>query len=164
MNDFETVYRMYFSEVTAYLRALCRDEVLAEELTEQTFFQALRALPKFRGECDIRTWLCSIGKNCYRNHLRKQGRIELSEQEPTSDTVKSPEEEVLQKDSTLAIHRALHSLPEPYREVFSLRVFGELSFSDIGAIFGKNQNWACVTYHRARQKIKELLEDRNEWK
>ena len=163
MNDFETVYRVYFSEVAAYLRALCRDAGLAEELTEQTFFQAMNALPKFRGECDIRTWLCSIGKNCYRNYLRKEGKIVLSEQEPVTDIVKSPEEEVLQKDRSLAIHRALHSIPEPYREVFSLRVFGELSFSDIGAIFGKNQNWACVTYHRARQKIKERLEDR-EWR
>ena len=71
MTEFESIYQTYFRDVELYLRAICRDAVLAEELTEQVFFQALKALPQFRGDCDIRTWLCSMGRNCYLSHLRK---------------------------------------------------------------------------------------------
>ena len=71
MTEFESIYRTYFTDVELYLRAICKDESLAEELTEQVFFQAMKALPKFRGDCDIRTWLCAMGKNCYLTHLRK---------------------------------------------------------------------------------------------
>lgn len=159
MLDFETVYRAYFPEVELYLRALCGDEVLAEELTAQTFFCAMSALPRFREESGLGTWLCGIGKNCYRNHLRKTGRLEaLGDAEP-EDSAPSLEERLLNRDQAMAIHRALHGLPEPYREVFSLRVFGELSFGDIASIFGKTPNWACVTYHRAKEKIKAALEE-----
>lgn len=158
MTEFETVYRTYFQTVENYLRALCRDETLAEELTEQTFFKAMHALPQFRGGCDIRTWLCAIGRNCYLSHLRSQKRLEPAEMPAIPDPTQAIEERLADREQAMAAHRALHDLPEPYKEVFSLRVFGQLSFSDIGSLFGKSQNWACVTYHRARQKLKDALE------
>ena len=145
MTEFETIYRRYFTDVELYLRAITKDPSLAEELTEQVFFQALKALPKFRGDCDIRTWLCSMARNCYLSYLRK--------------TKPTEEERVEDKDQAMAIHKVLHSLSEPYKEVFSLRVFGQLSFEDIGSIFGRTANWACVTYHRAKSKIQKEMED-----
>ncbi len=159
MNDFETIYRQHFGEVELYLLTLCKDATLAQELTAQTFFQAMEALPKFRGDAKINTWLCAIAKNCYLGHLRKQTPEQLPEHWDETDTAPSPEERLAQKDQAMGIHRALHSLPEPYKEVFSLRVLGELSFGQIGSLFGKTQNWACVTYHRAKDKIKEILEE-----
>ena len=158
MTEFETIYRAYFTDVELYLRAICKDAHLAEELTEQVFFQALKALPKFRGDCDIRTWLCAMGKNCYLDHLRKAKPTENVEDLQIPDPGRSIEEKVLDKDQAMAIHRVLHALPEPYKEVFSLRVFGQLSFGEIGGLFGRTANWACVTYHRARQKIREKME------
>ncbi len=158
MTDFETIYRMYFTDVELYLRAICRDELLAEELTEQVFFQALKALPKFRGDCDIRTWLCTMAKNCYLSHLRKHRQTESIEELQIPDPKQSVEERALDRDQAMTIHRLLHDLPEPYKEVFSLRVFGQLSFEDIGSLFGRTGNWACVTYHRAKQKIKDQME------
>lgn len=158
MTDFEAVYRAYFRDVELYLRAVCRDDHLAEELTEQVFFQALKALPTFRGECDIRTWLCAMGRNAYLSHLRKQKpTLDIGELN-IPDPRQGIEERMADREQAMEIHRVLHSLPEPYKEVFSLRIFGQLSFSDIGALFGKTANWACVTYHRARQKIKDALE------
>ena len=159
MREFEAVYREYFQDVELYLRALCRDESLAEELTEQVFFQALKALPKFRGDCDIRTWLCAMGKNCYLSHLRKTRPAVDADSLSIPDPGPPMEERITDRDQALRIHRILHSLPEPYKEVFSLRVFGQLSFGDIGGIFGRTANWACVTYHRARQKIQEQMEE-----
>ena len=159
MTEFEKIYRTYFTDVELYLRAICKDEHLAEELTEQVFFQALKALPKFRGDCDIRTWLCAMAKNCYLSHLRKQKQTEPLEDLQIADPERSIEERSLDRDQAMIIHRLLHDLPEPYKEVFSLRVFGQLSFDEIGQLFGRTANWACVTYHRARKKIKDQMEE-----
>lgn len=158
MTEFEAVYRAYFQDVELYLLALCKDKDLAEELAAQTFFKALEALPKFRGESDIRSWLCAIGKNCYLTHLRKERPAEDIDTLQISDTGVSLEEQLMNREQTMEIHKVLHSLPEPYRKVFSLRVFGQLPFTAIGELFGKSQNWACVTFHRAKQKIKDALE------
>ena len=159
MTEFESVYREYFRDVELYLRAICKDELLAEELTEQVFFQALKALPKFRGDCDIRTWLCAMGRNCYLSHLRKAKHAEDIDQLQIPDPRKSIEECIADRQQAMAVHRVLHDLQEPYKEVFSLRVFGQLSFGDIGGLFGRTANWACVTYHRARQKIMDEMEE-----
>ena len=159
MTEFESIYRDYFRDVELYLRAVCKDELLAEELTEQVFFQALKALPKFRGDSDIRTWLCAMGRNCYLSHLRKAKQTEDIDELQIPDPRKSIEDCIADKQQAMAIHRVLHDLPEPYKEVFSLRVFGQLSFQDIGGLFGRTANWACVTYHRARQKILDEMEE-----
>ena len=159
MTEFESIYRDYFRDVELYLRAVCKDELLAEELTEQVFFQALKALPTFRGDCDIRTWLCAMGRNCYLSHLRKAKQTEDIDELQIPDPRKSIEDCIADKQQAMIIHRVLHDLPEPYKEVFSLRVFGQLSFQDIGGLFGRTANWACVTYHRARQKIFDEMEE-----
>lgn len=159
MKEFETIYKTYFRDVELYLRAICHEETLAEELTEQAFFQAMKALPEFRGDCDIRTWLCSIGRNCYLSHLRRNRPTEDIQELQIPDPRRSMEEQVFDKDQAMTIHRILHDLPEPYKEVFSLRIFGQLSFGDIGNLFGRTANWACVTYHRARQKIRDQMEE-----
>ena len=158
MTEFETVYRTYFRDVELYLRAICKDESLAEELAEQVFFQAMKALPKFRGDCDVRTWLCAMGRNCYLSHLRKTREAENIDELQIPDPRASIEEQIIDRSQAMAIHRLLHDLPEPYKEVFSLRIFGQLSFEDIGSLFGRTANWACVTYHRARRKIQEQME------
>ena len=158
MTEFEHVYRTYFRDVELFLLALCKDAHLAEELTAQVFFQALKALPKFRGDCDIRTWLCAMGRNAYITHLRKAGRTQPLEELAIPDPKQAVEEQVIDQQQAMEIHKVLHEMPEPYKEVFTLRVFGQLSFAQIGELFGRNQNWACVTYHRARQKIQDRLE------
>lgn len=159
MTEFESIYRTYFRDVELYLRAICRDEDLAEELTEQVFFQAMKALPKFRGECDIRTWLCSMGRNCYLTHLRKTKPSENIDELQIPDPRQSVEERIQDRQQAMQIHKILHDMPEPYKEVFSLRVFGQLSFEDIGGLFDRTANWACLTYHRARQKIQKEMEE-----
>ena len=156
VEDFEFVYRAYFRDVELYILALCRDEELAAELASQAFFAALEQYPKFRGECHVRTWLCGIGRNLYYAHLRKTGR-ECPLEEGLAQTAVTIEERLEDREEAMRIHKVLHSLPEPYKEVFSLRVFGQLSFAQIGEVFGKTANWACVTYHRAKSKIQEAI-------
>lgn len=159
MTEFAHIYETYFRDVELYLRAICRDETLAEELTEQVFFQALKALPTFRGDCDIRTWLCAMARNAFLSHQRKEKPTESIDEIQIPDPRKTVEERITDQEQAMAIHRILHDLPEPYKEVFSLRIFGQLSFGDIGSLFGRTANWACVTYHRARQKIQSEMEE-----
>ncbi len=162
--DFEEIYRTYFNDVFVYIRKLSGDENIAEEITSQTFFKALSSINKFRGECDVRVWLCQIAKNCYFTYLKKNSKTEnidnlevLNIQDFTCDV----NEIISNQEQSKLIHKALHAIPEPYKEVFMWRVFAELNFKEIGQIFDKSDNWACVTYHRARNMIKEKLEETN---
>lgn len=155
MTGFEEVYRTYFLDVYKYVLSLARDEHIAEEITQETFFKALRSLDQFDGRCKVYVWLCQIAKNTYLTYRQRMERnAEFSPDTLTSDWL---EERVENREMAFEIHKVLHTLPEPYKEVFSLRAFGELSFRQIGLLFGKTESWARVTYHRAKAKIKEEL-------
>ena len=145
MLNIQEVYERYFTSVYRYLLSLSHDTHLAEELTQETFFKALKKVEQFRGECDLRVWLCQISKNTYYDYLKKNKKY-------------APEQDFSDKETAFQVHKALHKLAEPYKEVFSLRVFGELAFADISSLFGKSESWARVTYHRACKKIREELE------
>ena len=155
MQSFEELYLCYFREVNAYLLSLCKDASLAEELTQETFFKALKKYPTFEGRSRIRTWLCEIAKNLYFTHLRKQKRFGTPPCEISSE--EDFEQLFCDQDDALRLHKVLHALAEPYREVFSLRVFSELSFADIAQLFGKSEGWARVTYHRAKGKLIDAM-------
>lgn len=163
MTEFDKIYRTYFDDVYRYIRRLSGDEAIAEEITSEVFFKAIRSIGSFRGDCDIRVWLCQIAKNCYYSYLKKSERtdsmaeVELLEFASVEETA---EEQIIRRDEAARVRSILHEVPEPYKEVFMWRVFAELSFKQIGQIFGKSENWACVTYHRAKTRIKSRLEDK----
>lgn len=163
MKDFEEIYQTYFQDVYFYLRRLSGSEEIAEEMTAETFLKALRAIDRFRGECDLRVWLCQIAKNCYYSDCKRKKRMvpfEAADILPVPDT--ELEERLWRKDTADRLQQLLHELPEMYREVLMWRVYAQLSFRQIGQIFHKSENWACVTYHRARQKLKEAWEREND--
>ncbi len=156
-EDTEKIYEAHYMRVFSYAMTLCGDRALAEEITQETFFRAIRKGGEYRKEADEITWLCAIAKNLFCDETRQRRKTgPIPEDLP--DTGKSPEQAAADRDSSFRIHVALHGLEEPYREVFELRVFGELSFRDIGLIFRKTENWARVTYHRAKLKLKERME------
>lgn len=157
--DIRELYETYFSTVYKYIFSISRDVHIAEDVTQETFFKALKYADGFRGDCKLSVWLIQIAKNCYMDELRKRKRI-LSAEE-IEGTVSSEDLSVsyIEKEKALSVHRKLHQLKEPYKEVLSLRIFGELSFKEIGEIFGKSENWARVTYHRGKTRIKEELEN-----
>lgn len=159
--NIEELYRTYFDIVYRYIRSISQDGALAEEVTQETFFKALKKADQFRGDCDVRVWLCQIAKNTLYDHLKKQKKQLLGDEkleEAESDGGELLEEKLAQRSQAMEIHKVLHRLSEPYKEVFSLRTFGELTFREIGMLFGKSENWARVTYYRARVKIREELE------
>lgn len=161
MTEFEQIYRDYFHDVFLYIRRLSNNEHIAEEITSETYYKAIRSVDSFRGDCDIRVWLCQIAKNCYCSYLKKAGRVDSIEDIDllnVSVPDETVEERLARQDEVMQIQKILHDVPDPYKEVFMWRVFAELSYKQIGQLFGKSENWACVTYHRARNMIREGLE------
>lgn len=160
VTNFEEIYKMYFKDVYLYIRRLSCDEDIAQEITADTFFKALKSMDKFRGDCDIRVWLCQIAKNSYYTYLKKNKRTDSIEDVLYEVPDKSNfADEIANHDEAKLIKQILHKVDEPYKEVFMWRVYADMSFKEIGQIFSKSENWACVTYHRARKIIKERLEE-----
>lgn len=153
--DYEKLYNTYFMEIYSYVMTLVKSAHLAEEITQEVFFKAIKTKKAYEGKSSEFTWLCAIAKNTALDVLRKSSRTQTLEEEIASEDnmIKSLEDE----ETTLRIHQILHTMDEPYKEVFQLRIFGELSFAKIGQIFGKTESWARVTYHRARLKIQERM-------
>ena len=158
MTDFQEVYNLYFRDVYRYALSLCRNESVAEEITQETFFKALAKLDSFDGRCKVSVWLCQIAKNTYISMCRRNKHLEYDSDAELTPSNGNIEEIIFDKETAFTIHKVLHTLEEPYKEVFSLRTFGELSFKQIAELFEKTETWARVTYHRARLKIKEELQ------
>ncbi len=156
MQEFEELYKAYYQQVYQYLLKLCGDEELAEEITQETFFKVLKSAGSFRGQCKFSVWVCQIAKNTFYTHLKKKKRFaDVPVEELSVDAGTDLEKMMVDREMAMKIHAVLHKLDEPYREVFWMRTFGELSFAEIASIHGKSESWARVTYHRAKMKIKE---------
>lgn len=153
--DFEKLYNTYYMKIYSYVMTLIKNAHLAEEITQEVFFKALKTKKGYRGDSGEFTWLCAIAKNTCFDELQKISKTEeMTDDLPgEADIARLLENE----DLSLQIHQILHTMEEPYKEVFQLRIFGELSFQKIGKIFGKTENWARVTYHRARLKIQKKM-------
>ncbi len=159
MADFEKVFREYRFFIYKYLFKLCRDEILAEELTQETFFRAYMNISSLRDESKIPVWLCQIAKNTYfawYNSQKKQLNLDEAKE------IKEPfdiEQQFVEKDLTEKALKCLHELDEPYKEVFMLAVLGQVSLKDISKMFGKSESWARVTFYRAKQKLSERMNE-----
>ena len=159
-RDLHQIYERYAGDVYRFLLKMCCDEELAKDLLQDTMLKAISAIDSFQGNCSVRTWLFSIGKNLYADYRKRADRRVLPlDSVPEMESADRLTDQLTDADTALHIHCLLHRLEEPYREVFSLRVFAELSFREIGAVFGKNGNWAGVTYYRAKQKLIELMKE-----
>ena len=158
-DSFDQIYQSYFEQVYRYALSLSGNSQTAEEITQETFFKAMRALDQFQGKSSLKSWLCTIAKNLWLSDQRKKKAQPIDDALQLPDLSAGPEEAIVRRDESMRIHRLLHRLDEPYREVFMLRTLGQLSFRDIGELFGKSENWTCVVYHRARAKLKEKMEE-----
>lgn len=158
MIGFEHIYEKNYIIVYRYVLSLCRNATLAEEITQEAFVKALEHMARFDGKCKIYVWICQIAKNTYYTYLKRQRRFVEEERIPVGIEL-GPEERFFESEEAKRIYVLLNQLEEPYREVFSLRVFGELSFSQIGEILGKTDSWARVIYFRAKKKLKEDLDE-----
>ena len=156
MENLDEIYRRHAATVYKFLLSLCRDAHTAEELTQETFYQAVRSIDRFDGSCQVSTWLCQIAKHLFYQDLRKKRREEpLPEEEGALPPLPSAESEAIDRDGQLSLLRRIHALPEPGREVVYLRTFGGLSFREIGEVLGRTETWARVTFYRSKEQLKK---------
>lgn len=157
--QFDEIYIKYFKDVYLYLLKLSGNESVAEDITSETFFKAMKNIDSYRGECSLYAWLCQIAKNTYYTYLNKNKRIVDLDESQIDEVIPGVDISEENKEELLMIKKYLHQIPEPYKEVFMWRVFADMKYDEIGRIFGKTANWACVTYHRAKKMITDKLEE-----
>ena len=162
MQNIEEIYKEYFETVNKYLFCLTRNNDISEELTQETFYKAVKKVNTYKGDCKMSVWLCQIAKNLLFDYYRKNKRILDIEEKELFDiqALENVEEQLILKDEKLSLYRKMQKLDEKTREVMYLRITGELSFKEIGTILNKTENWARVTFYRGKLKLKE--EDRYE--
>lgn len=152
--DFEQLYQEQFPIVYRYLAALCGSASLAEELTQETFYQAVRSIGRFDGSCKLSVWLCQIAKHLWYQQLRKRQKAPVPLDRVPEVPVPSAEDGLLEQEGRLALLRQIHRLPELQREVVYLRAFGGLSFREIGDVLDRTEAWARVTFYRSKEKLR----------
>lgn len=160
--DLEKLYQKYFKEIYLFLKSLSSSEEVAEEITQETFFKVIKSIDTFDGSSDIRAWIFTIARNTYYTHYKKRKFIISEPMDYIPDNKVDLLTQFINEDTGFMIHKILHDMNEPYKEVFSLRVFGELPFEKIGMLFNKNASWARVTFYRAKNKILEIMEESDE--
>ena len=156
----EQIYQAHAQTVYKYLLSQCRDADLAEELTQETFYQAVRSIDRFKGDCKVSVWLCQIAKHLWYQHLRKH----RTEEPLPEDGLPGPsaEEDTLARQGHLDLLRRIHSLSPNTREVVYLRAFGGLSFREIGDVLGRTETWARVTFYRGKEALRKGDENHEE--
>ena len=154
MLEIDSVYRKHAEFVYKYLFSLCHEEDTAEELLQETFYQAIKSAKRYDGSCKVTTWLCQIAKHLWYQELERRRKYQSSTlHENTISEGKMVEEKLCQREQVMEIFQRVHILDETSKELFYLRVMGDFSFKEIGQIFNKNENWARVTFYRVKQKI-----------
>ena len=164
MKDLDRIYEENFIKVYRYILSVSGDEHLAEEITQETFYRALRTTKDFRGDCSVSTWLCVIARNLLLNQAARQNRADATAEEMKRQDKgnESAEEICVRRETADRIRQVIARMDDPYGEVLALRLYSELSFAEIGKMFGKSNSWARVVYHRARMRAKEELENENQ--
>lgn len=159
--DIEKIYRIYFDDLYRFLLYLCKNKEVAQDICSESFIKAMNNIENIE-DSKVKSYLFQIGKNTYYNYYKKNKRIVLTENIEDFDlALESFEKIFLEKENLTALEKAIENLENPYKDVVKLRL-NDLSFKEIGEIYNKNQNWACVVYHRAKEKLKIILEEKNE--
>lgn len=159
--DIEKIYRIYFDDLYRFLLYLCKNKEVAQDICSESFIRAMKNIENVE-DSKVKSYLFQIGKNTYYNYYKKNKRLLLTENIENYDlALESFEKDILEKESLSSLERAIESLENPYKDVVKLRL-NDLSFKEIGEIYKKNQNWACVIFHRAKDKLKILMEENNE--
>ena len=155
MQDMEQIYKQYFETVNKYLFCLTHNSDISEELTQETFYRAVKKINTFKGDCKMSVWLCQIAKNLWYDELKKKKKVENIDEMLSMQSNDKIEDKIVLNESKIELYKKIQKLDKQTREVIYLRITGELSFKEIGDILNKTENWARVTFYRGKQKLKE---------
>lgn len=156
MQNMDEIYEECFETVYKYLFCLTHNSDISEELTQETFYRAVKKIDTYNGKCKISVWLCQIAKHLWYNQCRKNKRIFNTDETFDIEDPQNLEEQFIAGEEKVLLYKKMQNLDEKTREVMYLRITGELSFKEIGEILGKTENWARVTFYRGKSKLKEV--------
>ena len=159
MQNMDEIYEECFETVYKYLFCLTHNSDISEELTQETFYRAVKKIDTYNGKCKISVWLCQIAKHLWYNQCRKNKRIVDTDETFDIEDPQNLEEQFIAGEEKVLLYKKMQNLDEKTREVMYLRITGELSFKEIGEILGKTENWARVTFYRGKSKLKEVDEN-----
>ena len=163
MLSMEEIYQQYAQTVFKYLMTLTHDVYIAEELTQETFYQAIKSIGSFNQSCKVTTWLCAVARNQFLAYHRKHpDKEDVDALNQMDSSVPSAEQDVFESANRIEVMKKLHDCPEPYREIIYMRLFGNLSFREIGDVFGKTENWARVSFYRGKERLRKEIEQNEE--
>lgn len=159
----EEIYRIYFRDVYRYILSIVKNKSIAEDITQDTFVKVIKNIDKYNGSQHTKAWLFTIARNTLYTYLNREKIYD--KQEISLEIIGESEdmlEKVIEKEEALNIKQLIDELTEPYKQVFHLRYYGELSFEEIGSIFEKSAGWARIVYYRAKKQVLEGMEEENE--
>lgn len=160
MIDIEKIYNLYFKDVYYFVLSFSKNEDIARDITSETFFKILKSKDNIKDESSVKSYIFSVAKNSFIDYLRKN-KIEFLDIDKISVLLdnNNPEELYLKNEEDREIHIALSQLDDLERNIVKFRIYENLSYKEIGSIYGKSENWACVKFYRAKNKLKIFLED-----
>lgn len=164
METFDDIYEKYYKKLYVFLYRLCGDQGLAEELTQESLYKAFLHIYQYQGKSSLFTWLCQIGKNAWFDECTRQKRFHTLDETWDPESSYNLEQEVIQRQMLQILRRELMNLPEPYASVCALRIYAELSFSEIASEYGKSESWARVTFFRGKAMLTERMGEHHEHK
>lgn len=154
MQDIDKIYREHAKTVYKFLYTKTQDADWAEELTQETFYRAMKSIHTYNGQCKITTWLCQIAKHIWMQELEKRSKYQTEDiNHNIVSSEKGIEDQLIQTEQKMQLMKALHHIKEPAREVLYLRLLGGLSYKEIGEILDQSETWARVTFFRGKQKL-----------
>ena len=158
LDELEKMCNLHYKYVKSYALSLCLNETLAEDITQETFYNAIKKIDTFKNDCKLETWLCSIAKNIFLNQKRKKQTESISDY-PNLVADSNIEESIIKDESVKRILAEAVKLETPYKEAFYMKVLGDMPYSAIADVFSKTENWARVTYFRAKKQIEERMSE-----
>ena len=158
LDDLEKLCNLHYKYVKSYALSLCLNEALAEDITQETFYNAIKKIDTFKNDCKIETWFCSIARNIYLNSKRRKQTENISDY-PNLVADSNLEDNVIKDENVKRILAEAVKLETPYKEVFYMKTLGDMPYSTIADVFSKTENWARVTYFRAKKQIEERVSD-----
>lgn len=158
LDDLEKMCTLHYKYVKSYALSLCLNETLAEDITQETFYNAIKKIDTFKNDCKIETWLCSIARNIFLNSKRKRQTDNVLDYSDIIADI-TPEENIIDNESVKRILSEAVKLETPYKEVFYMKTLGDMPYSTIADVFEKSENWARVTYFRAKKQIEERMSE-----
>lgn len=156
MQDIQKIYEEYFKTVNKYLFCLTHNSNISEELTQETFYRAVKKIDTYKEDCKISVWLCQIAKNlwydqCKKNKIATNTTKDLLDEQYANVV----EEKVILNEKKIELYKRMQQLDEKTREVIYLRTTGELTFKEIGDILNRTETWARITFYRGKNQLKE---------